>query len=489
MIKIKNGAATDSIVLTFVRIVTAAISIVIYKMLTVNFSLEEYGLYSTAMLIVTTVTSFSILGFTDAINYFYNREKDNNRGETYVQTIFALQIFIGIASAVLIVLLKKQIINYFGEEDIGGMLPYIAFLPLLSNLLSMMQVLFVSYKKAKVIAVRNFVLSVVKVIFVGASCYLLKNITAVIISTLIIDILSILYMLIYCKRHMFAFNMLHSDFHLSKGIFSYSIPMAAYIITNSLSRNIDKMVIGNLGSTEDLAIYTVASKELPFDMLTAAFVTVLIPYITRFIAKNDNQRACGAFSKYLQITYTIIWILAFGAIAASKELMLLLYDEKYLAGLSIFVIYIVVDIIKFANVSLIFSAKAKTKELLCYSGSALVLNLILNIIFYKWLGLPGPALSTVIVTLLLSFAMLLRSSILLESSILQLLNIKRAIIILFECSICAAAAYFIKRCFITTEYTVLRFGITYGIYIIPLIILNFKYVIGLLKDINNIKLS
>lgn len=68
--KLRNGAATDSLVLTFVRVVTACISILIYKLLAVNFSLDEYGVYSQAILVSTTVTSITIMGMSDADKLF-----------------------------------------------------------------------------------------------------------------------------------------------------------------------------------------------------------------------------------------------------------------------------------------------------------------------------------------------------------------------------------------------------------------------------------
>ena len=61
MKRIKGGAAIDSILLTGVRVFTAAVSMVVAKMLAVSFSVEEYGIYSEVMLIVTTGTSVTIL--------------------------------------------------------------------------------------------------------------------------------------------------------------------------------------------------------------------------------------------------------------------------------------------------------------------------------------------------------------------------------------------------------------------------------------------
>lgn len=460
----------------------------IYKMMTTSFSVAEYGLYSTATLISTTVTSFSILGFTDAVNYFYNRENSETLRETYVNTLFLLQFCIGMFCGVMVILCKRWVCVYFGNDDVDGLLPYVAFIPLFTNLFHMLQVLFVSCKKTKIIAVRNFIISVVKIILVGIACYLVKDVTAVLISSLIIDVFAMLYTVWYCKKNIFRLSFRNVDMHLCRKLLSYSIPMAAYIFTNSLARNIDKFIIGNLGNIEELAIYTVSAKELPFDMFTQSFITVLIPYITRFIANNDNKSAQNAFSKYLRLSYTITWILIAGSIAMSKELMLIFYDEKYLAGLSVFVIYLIVDMLKFANATLIFCAKAKNAELLLYSGSALALNCVLNIILYKSMGFVGPAVATVIVTSMLSFVLLYRSGKLLKCSISDLLDLKRAALLLAECAVCAFAANRLGAMFIHTENALLRFIVLYGAYAIVIGLLNIKHILKLLKDINNIKM-
>ena len=86
-----KGLAVDSLILTFVRIITAIVSIICYKLIATTFSLNEYGIYSQAMLVSTTVTSITILGLTDAINYFYNKEIDEKKNKRYVTTAFFSQ--------------------------------------------------------------------------------------------------------------------------------------------------------------------------------------------------------------------------------------------------------------------------------------------------------------------------------------------------------------------------------------------------------------
>ena len=482
------GASFDALMLAFVRIITMLISMVTFKVLAVTFSLEEYGTYASAMLVATTTVSLTVLGLTDAVNYFYVKELDSEKGKIYVYTIFCIQCVIGVASGILLICFKNPIAAYFKNSSVAYLIPGVAFSPLLTNVSNMLQVLFVTAKKAKVIAIRNLIISVFKIVLVTVACIIFKSIFAVVLITLALDFVSVVYMLIYCKRHIFFINILSANLSLVKEILSYSIPMAAYVLTNTISKNMDKLIIGAMGTSEMVGIYSVASKELPFDILTASFLTVLIPYITRYVGKKDFRNAATAFSDYIQITYIVTWIIAGGALVCSKELMMILYDEKYLPGLSVFCLYVFVDIIKFASISLIFSAMNKAKELLCYSGVALLLNAILNIIFFKFWGILGPAIATVVVTLLLSCIITIRNAQMLRTKVFELLKVKQLMCIFIECVLMGIISYIIKMSLSDKLNTFWLFGISYGVYITPLIAINYKRMVLLLREINKAKL-
>ena len=487
--KLRNGAATDSLVLTFVRVVTACMSILIYKLLAVNFSLDEYGVYSQAILVSTTVTSVTIMGMSDAINYFYNKDKGGEVGKSYVETTFALQIIIGLIGAIAILVFKNQIAAYFDEPKVAGMMIYVAFIQLLTNVTNMLQILFVSYRRAKIIAVRNLLFSVFKVFAVFLASYLFKTIEVVLINSLVLDIIMLVYMVWYSRKYFFVIDIRKARFFQTKEILAYSIPMAMYIITNSLSRNLDKLVIGWFGTTEDIALYSIAAKELPFDMLTSSFITVLVPYITRYIAEKKYDKAADTFSKYIQISYTITWLIAGGAIVGARDLMVILYDPKYLSATTIFVLYIIVDMFRFANTTIVFAAKGRTKELIIYSGSAVLSNLVLNIWFFNIFGIVGPAISTVLITCVLSVIMLFRSGQLLKTKVTELINVKQMLTILVEIIICGIIAHQIQIRFLDGFSSLVTFGLTFVIYGTPLLLLNFKRVLALLKGINSVKMQ
>lgn len=486
--KIKKGIVLDSFTLTIVRVITALFGIVVAKLLAVHFSIEEYGIYSQAMLVATTGTSITVLGLTDATNYFYNKNNTKNLQDTYMATIFGIQLIVGFLCAIIILLFGKQISTYFNNPSLISVLPYIAFIPMLNNLMNMLQVLFISAGKAKALAIRNFILAIIKVLYVLITCITIRNVTIILFCLLIVEAITTIYMWFFVKKHVCTIKFLSFNKKLVLSILKYSIPMAGYIITNSLSRSMDKLVIGRMGSTSDLAIYSIASKELPFDLLTAAFVTVLIPYITRYIGSNDYESASKSFSKYIQISYLITWPIGFGAIIASKDVMTILYDDKYLVGLPIFIIYIIVDMIRFANVSLIFSAKAKTKELLLYSCSSLIVNIILNIIFYKIFGMIGPAIATVVIMISLNYIMLFRSSKLLDTNLNSIVNARQMILLVIESIIFGAIALSLRNLY-NGYPLIVRFVLSYLTFIIPVLLLNYKYLISILKELNSLKMS
>ena len=483
-----KGAASDSILLTFVRVITAVLGLLVTKLLSIHFSLHEYGTYSQAMLIVTTATSISILGLTNAVNYFYNAASDEKNKERYVGTIFTIQYIVGVLCAVIILAGQIPLVKYFKNEDLKKVLIFAAWLPMLQNLIPMLQVLFVSIGRAKLIAVRNFVISVARLCIVLVACYVTKSIRTIFIILLILDIAQVVYFMCAFKRSNFCISIKKFDRKLLNPVLSFSIPMAIYVLTNELVRDIDKYVISFFSDTSTLAIYTNAAKLLPFDLITQSFITVLVPIVTRQIAAKSYKDAQLTFKAYLRLGYVATWIVAFGVVVNAKEAMLFLYDPKYLPGLSVFVIYLFVDMIKFANTSLILTAKGKSKVLMICSLSALATNFVLNIILFKFFGILGPAIATLIVTFILVTVLIGLGGKEIQASIFNLFDWKEMIIVAVEMLVVGAVCFLFKGVLYSViDSSVVILIVTYLIYILIMLFLNRKRILDCLRTINRMK--
>ena len=111
---------------------------------------------------------------------------------------------------------KNQIAAYFGEPKVAGLMIYVAFIPLLMNVTNMLQVLFISYRRAKIIAVRNLLFSVFKVFAVFLASYLFKTIEVVLINSLVLDIIMLVYMVWYSRKHFFVIDIRKARFFQTK---------------------------------------------------------------------------------------------------------------------------------------------------------------------------------------------------------------------------------------------------------------------------------
>ena len=352
-----RGAAIDSVFLTFARFVTALSGIVIAKLLSTQFTLQEYGTYSQANLIITTVTAITILGLADATNYFYNTAPDEETKTKYVATIFEMQYIIGILAAIVIMVVQVPIVQYFKNDDLKKVIMFVAWMPVFENILPMLQVLFVSVGQAKLIAFRNFWVSCARLAVVAVACFITKEVRTIFAVLLVLDILQVIIFKKQLSDRGYGVDLKKFSAKLAPEILKFCIPMAVFVLVNSLNRDIDKYVIASFTDTETLGIYSNAARLLPFDMITASFITVLAPIITRQVKAEDNSKALDTLKIFIRVCYFATWIFVVAAIVNARELMLFLYDEKYLSGLSVFVLYLFVDLIRLMGTTQVIVAK------------------------------------------------------------------------------------------------------------------------------------
>lgn len=487
-----NGASWDSILLTFVKILTVLTSIILTKILSKGLSLLEYGTYSQANIIISITTSFLLLGLGDALNYFYNsceNENFRNDREKFINTIYFLEIIFGIILALILIILRRYIANYFSNKLLESLIIIISTKPFLDNLVYFYQILYVSIKKAKLIALRNLLIAIFKIIIIYVSINILKKLEYIFLLLILLDIFQLCFFKFYFIREGFLINPLKIKKEYIKIILAYSLPMGIFSITNALTRDIDKIIIGRLSTTEILAVYSNCSKLLPFDILTVSFATVLIPYITRYMAKNEKIRATLLFKSYIKIGYYSVWILGVSVLIVSKQVITFLYSEKYIIGNIVFIIYILDSMIRFASIHLILTAKGKTKLLMKYSIISLGINTILNIIGYKIFGIIGPAIATLITAIIYIKLVLNKTIEFLETAWSKVFDIKEILIFISILLFTSIVIFYFNKILLNMNvHQYISMIISMGIFIIINFLFVRKKIISTLKDINSLKL-
>lgn len=481
-----NGAATNSLYLMSVSLVTTLIGIIIAKVLSVNLSLKDYGTYSQVLLLTTTVTSFTALGLSTATNYYYNRTDSFAKKSSYVVTIISTQLLLGIISGVLLICFDFFLANIMSNPALVNIIYIIAFSPLLTNLISIYQVLFVSIGKAKNIAFRNFLVSFAKLCAVLYVCYRNNDISLILFVILSTDLVQILYFNYVYSKTCGPLRIRYLDFRLLKPILCFSIPFAIYTLAGSLANDIDKYIISLFCDIDTIAIYCNAAKRLPFAILTDSFITVLVPIVTRLIGIKKYDDVKNAFKLYLKLGYISTFIIGFGALILSKYLMCFLYDKKYLPGLPVFNIYIAVEMIRFANVTILLTASGKTFILMLNSIIMLVLNVIFDVFTFKVFGIIGPAITTFILSLLSIVILLYFGSREIQCKIKDLFDCRQILFILFEILIVSIPVQLLSEYIeMISDNTSIAFVISFVIYCFILGLLNMRKVFDTIRQLND----
>jgi O-antigen/teichoic acid export membrane protein len=238
----------------------------------------------------------------------------------------------------------------------------------------------------------------------------------------------------------------------------------------------DRLIIGNLFTTEKFAEYALVSTPLPFTIFATAIVTVVRPYIIKNFNSNDLISVKKTWSSSIYFSAIITWVLGFTIMLVSSEIITLLYTKKYLEGLVVFNIYILYSMINITYFGMILSASGKSKYIFNYAIVTLVINVVFNIAFYWVFGYIGPAIASVISQLLINFLQLFHSSKLLKSKINEFFNFKVLFYYLITMIVIFLPLFIIKREFdklftLNEVFEILLFG---GIYLFTLGILFYK---------------
>ena len=479
--KLLRGASADGILLTAVKFVTILLGLAITRLLSEHLSAYDYGTYAQILLMVSTVSSLTILGMMDGVNYFYSSCADPEKREKYLSTIFCLQSVVSaVAGAVVMAL---PLLTAFENPEVKRLLVFAAALPFFQNIISMLQILLVCVGRAKLLAIRNLLISLVRLLVVVIVVMGSKNILLIFLTTLTLDLLQILLFVLILRK-----NKLHLgkvSLRLAGEILRYCIPMGLFIMINTLNRDLDKYLILWMTDTETLAMYANASKVLPFDVIMSSFCTVLLPKITARIAAGEKEQAAKLYRLFLRIAYIPTTVLCCAVLAASPQVMKLLYSEKYLNGLPIFCIYILVDLLRFTNITLILSAAGKTMKLFLLGLGTLAANFCLNFLLYALLGIIGPAHATLAVTLISGLLILHFGAKELDTTLPKLFDGKHLLLFFGENALALPLFYLLGQWLqnLGLNYVAVL-AVVCGLYCIGMLLLQGKGLLQILKQIN-----
>lgn len=414
----------NSILLAGARLFSTVSSMLITMILAKTLDLPANGTYAQCVTIISVGLSLISLGLMEGSNYFFANAATRQERQEYIDTILFLVYLSGFVLAGLLILFRESIGRYFSNSALSGLMWIIALRPMLSSLINVLNVLYIATGRAKTVVLRNAAISFVHLVILVVTALTTKNVAMILCLYLAAELVTDGLMLWSFGRGEYGVRFRLPKADVVRKILQYCLPMAAYIAMNSLLRDTDKLIIGRFESTEMQAIYSNCAKILPLDVISAAFYTILVPKITKRIAAGQLDEARKLFTDYLKVGLLSTATFAIAISLCADQAIGLLYSKEYLLGRSVFLLYNIVELLKFANVTIVISAIGKTKTLMIISAAALVVNLGISLTLYQWLGFVGPAVGTVVVTAITIVVLFIISARILHTSPVQLLDFR-----------------------------------------------------------------
>lgn len=487
-----KGASWDSMFLTFSKVLSMLFNILSAKMLATGLSLEVRGTYAQANVVLTTGASLILLGLVDSMNYYFN-SRDKSLSEELkariVNTVFFLEISFGTVLALFILFGRDLIADYFSNPAVTNLLCIVAILPVFQNVINFMQVLCVSVGRAKWMSIYTLALTVVRILAVYLSVYVLHNIIWIYVSILLMDILNVCLYNRDIRKKGVKINPFKISTKYIKPVLAFGLPMGIYAATSSFTRELGKIVIGRMGSTEELAVYDNCSKLLPVDIFVTSFALVLVPYIYRRVSEGRREESINLFSSYLKVGYYTVWTLGTMVLIAPSSAISFLYADAYIVGESVFILFVFDSMLRFASVHLILTAAGKAKNVMLYSIVALGLNLVLNILFYHLWGMIGPAIATLIVAFIYMFLILNDTKRTINAKWTEVFDLKDVSTFAITLAVVWFVAFMLNRFLVGLGVHIyVSMILCMAVFGLSILALHHKKIFSILKKINSFKL-
>ena len=393
----RNSVGKSTLLITASKLASLGINMACVMVLSRIRTLDEYGTYSQLLLAINLVSMLFIMGLPNSINYFLAREESAEGKRAYLSHYFTLNLLLSAFAGVILFLSVPVLERYFHNDAIGTYSFFLLLYPFASITMSAVESVLVVYERPRTLVLYRLLNSLSLLGILVAADALGMTFRQYMALFLLTELLFALAVYVIAGQLAGGLRLAFSTAKLRE-IAVFCIPIGLASAVGTLSAELDKLVISAFFSTSDYAIYTNAAKELPLTVLSSATNMVIMPKIVRHLHRGEEKQAISLWKDAFVLNYAVMAVMVFGIVTYAPEVITILYSEKYLPGVTVFRIYTLILLLRTTYFGMILNATGNTKYIFRVSVAQLCVNLVLNLIGCRWLGLIGPAAATVIVS-------------------------------------------------------------------------------------------
>lgn len=331
---------TSTISLGSFSIISIALGLVGTIVVTRHFSPIVFGIYSLVLVIESFLRQLSTLGLEMGISRFIAGSDSEEKKENLLSTAAIMRMTAILLMCLLAWISRPYLLKLFGGSSIADFFIYIPLLFVLDNS-------------------RTFFGSVLQ------GCLLFPRIGVIDVSTSFLTLSLQLVMIYVFKSNNIAWLLLikafstflacvlgfvsipikkRLSFHLDdfKKLIKFGFPLQINDILQLIQTRIDSLVVGALLGPANLAYYEVARK-IPDQLrsLYEPFRAVYYPFLTKRYELEDRKKASNLLNDSMRFVAFVTLLGTAIAVIFSKDIIRLLFSEKYLSSAPVFVILMI----------------------------------------------------------------------------------------------------------------------------------------------------
>ena len=372
------------------------------------FNRTDFGTWKQFIWLVRFIVPFLYFGLPDSYRYFSAIDKHNYKFH-----------FFSILALLIVIYLILQILYFTGALDIvvlltknekfNSILIYFPLLVLLSSLKFINRINAIFLQKTNTIILANILFSFFFVLIIVIGLRLnTPFLILILLSWLVAEFIRLIYYFI-ANRLKISFPFWKRKFSITWVLkyFKYGIPYYLSTTIFLFFLNVDKTIVSVFAGVESFAVFSIAAVEIPF--LPSVFTSVaqnLFPRLAEIWPNNPSDAFKLWFKAFQKVSY-LIFPIVIVLLLISRPIFVFAYTEKYVAGLAVFRIYLLLSIWRTASYTILLNASGNPKQSLKFNGAFLFLNVVLSYVLYKFFGVIGIVWGTFFSFSLLNLTILL----------------------------------------------------------------------------------
>lgn len=410
-------------------------------------SVHNFGIYQNSLLFISFYSSLFSLGIIQSLYYFYPQTDNKCR---ILRDITSLLAILAILFLMICIILRRIIFIPFTDLDSPSY-----FFPLIvaviANILALPAEHIMILRGCKKGLLYYFTIEgLCKLLLTTILAYLFPaKIYVILWGIAFIYIFQSIFVLIFIAYIKYENAKTHANFNytncsVEKQI-RYNAPLALSSIINVVAERMDGVVLSTMLSVDDYAMYSAGKFRIPIVNLIFPSVTnVLAPRMVESIKRCDYVTATNIWHKMIIIFSVIIIPFFIFSELTAKELVVLLFTEKYSSSSVVYQIILFTFAVQIFSRGIVINTSGKTHLMVLSSSIAAIISLISVPLLINYYGIIGAAIGYVLAYNISGLIQVYYSTKILQLKLVSALPYLQVIKILVISLLCGLPILFLK---------------------------------------------